>query len=119
VWRAKNVEVNRLLPTHFPELLPDYEQNVVRTHSEEDGPTVIYSLVFIPFLTRSLAADPCDPALIDRLAGFLDMLAAHPEPEYSQVATVEVAEYLADHPEVFERIRSELGASMTKAVDTA
>jgi len=116
-WRAKNVEVNRLLPREFPELADEYEREVVSTGSEDDGPMVVYSLVFHPFLKHAVLTEPTDSPLLERIFAFLKMLEDHPDSRYSEVATVEVAEFLEHEPEILKPAYSRLGPKVRAVIE--
>jgi hypothetical protein len=116
-WRAKTVEVTRLLPQYFPELAEEYGRKIVDTDTEDDGATVAYSLVFHPFLEHALHTEPDASPLLARIFAFLRMLEDHPDPHYSRVATVGIAEFLEDEPHLLRRAYPRLGPKMRAAVD--
>jgi len=90
------VAANRLLLSHFPELTAAYEREVLGTESEDDGPHVVYSLVFYDFLEEVLRSEPDDGELLNRTLDFLKMLLEHPDPDYVNLAQVGVGEALED-----------------------
>ena len=97
-WRAANVAANRLLPRIFPELEAAYEREIVGTGSEDwsedDGPHVVYSLVFYDFLESVLRTEPEDSELFVRTVGFLRFLMDNPDPDYVNLAQVGIGEFL-------------------------
>ena len=96
-WRANNVRVNRLLLSHFPELAPSYQAELAADEEfDEDGPHVVYSLVFYDFLERVLCTEREDSELFGRTIGFLRFLMEGPDPDYDLVnlAQVGVGEFL-------------------------
>ena len=116
-WRTKNVEINRMLLGLFPEVASDYRQMIVSDEWEDQGPMVVYSLVFHPLLRNALRNEPDDSALLVRIYAFLALLEEHPDRRYSEIATVEIAEFLADEHDLAERARPRLGPKMRAAID--
>ncbi len=111
-WRATNILVSRLLPERFPELRDEYEREVVAYDGEDDAPMLNYSQIFGPFLERALSEEPDDSELLGRIYAFLKELESNPDPQFSQVATVEIAEFLESRPKLLRRARPHLGPEM-------
>lgn len=114
-WLAKNVEVNRLLVHYFPELQEEYEHEILPGEWEKEGPMVVYSFVFHPFLERALLTEAAGSPLLDRIFEFLRMLEDHPD--RSTTATVGIAEFLESHPKILQRALPRLGPKMRAAIE--
>jgi hypothetical protein len=115
-WRQENIALNRLLVERFPELAPEYERQIVSDDWEDQGPMVVYSLVFHPFLARALASESDDSELLTRIFAFLNELENHPDSTRAQIATVGVSEFLQDHPQLLRRAYPRLGVKVRAAI---
>jgi hypothetical protein len=109
-------EVSRLLPERFPELRASYDREIAATNMEDDAPLLNYAQLFVPFLERALREEPDGSELLDRIFVFLAELAEDPRREFSEIATLEVAEFLESRPELLKRAWPRLSPAMRAVV---
>ena len=95
---------------YFPELEEEYEREIIPEGWEEEGPMVVYSFVFHPFLETALLTEPDDSPLLDRIFSFLQMLEDHPT--RSETATVGIGDFIASDPRLLKRAFPRLGPKM-------
>lgn len=112
-----NVRVNRLLIHYFPELKDDYEREIVLGGWEEEGPMVVYSFVFHPFLERALAYEPEGSPLLDRVFAFLRVLEA--DRSQPETATTGIADFIASRPRLLDRAKPHVGPRMREALEAS
>jgi hypothetical protein len=116
--RAKNIEINRLLVDHFPELASRYQDEVDSGLGEDEEPMIFYAEIFHPFLVNALRTEGNDSDLLERLFAFLTMLENHSDSDYSYTATIGIAEYLVHDPDVLERAIPRLPPQMKRAIES-
>lgn len=102
-WRRKNRSVNQFLLSRFPELSDLYEREIVQDDWEDEGPMVVYGFIFRPFLLQALRQELEGSPLLERIYKFINELAHHPDPHYSETATVAIREFLEDEPDLLSR----------------
>lgn len=114
-WR----EVNRRLPAAFPELREAYEAEILKWSMEDEGPMIVYATVFVPLMVEALRSEPDESDLLSRIYGFMQELENDPDPETSQIATVELAGHLESDLELLKRAHPHLGPRMAAVTRAA
>lgn len=114
--QAKFAKINEALVSAAPELRRKYVEET-EAWGEEMGPHVIYGDVLNPYLTDLLQAgdDPTAEEALGRIFVFLERMLGDPDPDFSEVVTITVAEHLESDPEL-ERARLFMGPLMAEVM---